>query len=183
MAKKPNLKQRGAVIRTHQADGVDSVAVYDPTEVYRFYLERTWDSEQAVVAFIGLNPSTATEYQNDPTVNRCQNFAAAWGYGGFIMLNAYGLRSTDPRGLKTIDDPVGSLNNHYTLLGVERAALVMCCWGTHAGLGNRHEALRELLKGREVHCFRRTKAGYPNHPLYLRNDSRPVPYWTPDSSQ
>jgi sec-independent protein translocase protein TatC len=35
--------------------------------------------------FIGLNPSTADEVKNDPTVRRCINFAITWGYGGLII--------------------------------------------------------------------------------------------------
>lgn len=170
------LERPGTVLRSHCAEGVASIAVYDSTEVYRYFLRRIWDQSAEVVAFIGLNPSTATELQNDPTVNRCQNFARLWGYGGFVMLNAFGLRSTDPRGLKQIHDPIGPLNDAYIELGANSAARVICCWGTHAQLQNRQQQLLSLLATHALECFRLTKAGYPNHPLYLRNDSQPIPF-------
>jgi len=36
---------------------------------------------------IGLNPSTADENENDPTITRCINFAKSWGYGGVCVTN------------------------------------------------------------------------------------------------
>ena len=170
------LKQPGTILRTHSADGVDSVAVYDSTEQYRYFLRRIWREGEPLVSFIGLNPSTATELQNDPTVQRCQNFANRWGYGGFIMLNIFAYRSTDPQGLKEIDDPVGLRTDEYLRLGVDAAERVVCCWGTHGQVQDRHSAVRELLANDELFCFRQTKAGFPNHPLYLRNDSEVIPY-------
>ncbi|MEZ5943832.1 MAG: DUF1643 domain-containing protein [Planctomycetaceae bacterium] len=179
MARKLKLDRSGVVVRKHAVDGMESVAVYDETEKYRFFLQRTWDvnSNADVVAFIGLNPSTATELQNDPTVNRCQIYARDWGYGGFIMLNIFGLRSTDPKGLKQVDDPTGSLNDTYIKLGVQHAKTVVCCWGTHSKLADRHQQMRELLDGQHVTCLRQTKEGFPSHPLYLPKALTPIEYW------
>lgn len=46
--------------------------------------------------FIGLNPSTADESKDDPTIRRCIRFAKDWGYGGLLMMNAFAFRATDP---------------------------------------------------------------------------------------
>ena len=55
-----------------------------------------------------LNPSTADETSNDPTVGRCQRRAVQMGYGGLYVGNIFAWRSTDPKGLLDTDDPVGS---------------------------------------------------------------------------
>ena len=45
-----------------------SVAVYSDCERYRYALTRISDAEGAKALFVMLNPSTATEIQNDPRV-------------------------------------------------------------------------------------------------------------------
>jgi hypothetical protein len=57
--------------------------------------------------FIMLNPSTATEVQNDPTVERCERRARALGFGAFRVLNIFAWRATDPRDMRAAADPVG----------------------------------------------------------------------------
>lgn len=41
------------------------------------------------VLFIMLNPSTATDILNDPTIRRCIGFAQRWGYAKLLVGNAY----------------------------------------------------------------------------------------------
>ena len=55
--------------------------------------------EHPLILFIGLNPSTADETKNDPTIRRCINFAKDWGYGGVMIANlfAFCLLYTSPR--------------------------------------------------------------------------------------
>lgn len=38
-----------------------------------------------IIAFIGLNPSTADETEDAPTIRRCMSFARDWGAGGILM--------------------------------------------------------------------------------------------------
>lgn len=78
-------------------DGTRCSARFSPDRVYRYDLVRDWDTRQQVVAFIGLNPSTADESEDDPTIRRCIRYARDWGYGGIVMLNAFAFRATDPR--------------------------------------------------------------------------------------
>ncbi|GHX72979.1 hypothetical protein VCSRO16_3593 [Vibrio cholerae] len=61
---------------------------------YRYALWRTWDSDKPFAMFIGLNPSTADEKNDDPTLRRCINFAKSWGYGGVCMANLFAFRAT-----------------------------------------------------------------------------------------
>jgi hypothetical protein len=62
---------------------------------------------------IGLNPSTADHRKLDPTLRRVRNFAQKWGLGGFVMLNLFAYRATEPRDMKRAEDPVGPKNDRY----------------------------------------------------------------------
>lgn len=168
------------IIRTHTSDdGTRSRAIYTDCELYRYVLTRRWGAKSGNrIAFVGLNPSTATEVQNDPTVARCINYAKSWGYDAMTMLNAYAYRSTDPQRLKQIDDPVGSRCDHFIREQTQAASRVILCWGTHAAYLDRHAELLQKLRRwqRVLHCLKITKGGYPWHPLYLSQDLSPIPF-------
>ena len=78
---------------------------------YRYALWRTWDETKPHVMIIGLNPSTADETKDDPTITRCINFAKSWGYGGVCMANLFAYRATEPTVMKGSTDPVGTEND------------------------------------------------------------------------
>lgn len=154
--------------------GTCSLAIYSPCMSYRYVLFRQWEADSELLAFVGLNPSTATEVENDNTVARCIGFAKAWGYGAMVMLNAFAFRSTDPSNLLRVDDPTGQNNDHYvSRWGASLASRLVCCWGVHGALNGRHSQLIKLLGGVKLFHLGLTKAGYPRHPLYLRSDVRP----------
>ena len=50
-------------------------AKFSGCRTYRYALWRVWDQSNPYVMFIGLNPSTADETEDDPTVIRCMNYA------------------------------------------------------------------------------------------------------------
>lgn len=154
--------------------------VFSPDRVYRYTLVHRWpglfDQTQRLACWIALNPSTADENRLDPTLRRIRGYSMKWGYTGFVMLNAFALRSTDPRALTRVDDPVGPENDAWLLRETEKADRVFCCWGAHARLGGRQEALLRLLKDRPLYYLRLTSGGFPCHPLYLPGDLEPV-YW------
>ena len=132
---------------------------------------------KGMVAFVGLNPSTADEHVEDPTVRRCIRFARDWGGCGLVMLNAYRLRSTDPAGLWSVADPVGDRNDAAISQWVRRCRMVVCAWGVHCK-PNRAQEVVDLIRaaGRQPMCLGVTKDGAPKHPLYLRSELLPVPY-------
>src|SRR5690606_14314462 len=82
-------------------------AEFSACGTYRYRLWRIWDTDKPLLLWIMLNPSTADDKQLDPTCARCQKWAQTWGYGGFMVANVFALRSTDPKGLYSINDPVG----------------------------------------------------------------------------
>jgi hypothetical protein len=118
---------------------------------------------------IMLNPSTADETKNDPTVERCERRARSLGYGGLLVANIFALRSTDPRALYSHASPVGRANDAAIVAMAREAAHVVCAWGVHGALAGRGRAVAALLERQSVglHALGVTREGHPRHPLYL----------------
>ena len=146
-------------------------AVLSNDRLYRYRLWRRWGPGQAV-AFLGLNPSTADETEDDPTIRRCIGFARDWGIDAYIMLNLYGWRSTHPGALwdRSVTEPVGADNDRHILEVGESVAFVVCAWGAFPKAQARGaEVLRALnVAGVETRALKLTLDGHPSHPLYLR---------------
>ena len=98
--------------------GMKKHAIISQDDKYRYQLSRIWEEEKPKVLFIMLNPSTADADVDDPTIRRVVNFAKSWGYGGVFVGNLYAFRSTDPKGLRYIDNPVGEDNIGHALTGL-----------------------------------------------------------------
>ena len=144
-------------------------AVFSPDRVYRYELRRTW-GPGPVVAFIGLNPSTADETVDDPTIRRCIGFAKRWGYGGLVMLNLFAFRATDPRDMRAADDPVGPDNDRHLIAATSESGLVVAAWGVHGAYRNRDREVAGLLAW-NLMALGLTRDGHPRHPLYVRGDA------------
>jgi hypothetical protein len=139
-----------------------------------------WKSKDTprMCAFIGLNPSTADETLNDPTIRRCINFAKDWGYDGLYMLNAYAFRSTDPKNMQAAANPVGPDNDRFIAEITAKAELVLAAWGVHCEI-SRADRVCQLVN-KPVYCLGKTKVGNPRHPLYIRADTAPTLFWQPN---
>ena len=139
---------------------------------YRYALWRTWDASLPRVLFVGLNPSTADEHRDDPTLVRCMNYAKAWGYGGVCMANLFAFRATDPAEMKTADDPVGPRNNWWLKKLSSEAGIVVAAWGNDGAFRGRSEQVRNMLPA--LCCLKVNRSGEPAHPLYQRLDAQPL---------
>lgn len=128
-----------------------------------------------LVAWIGLNPSTADENVLDPTLRRISGFTQAIGGNAFVMLNLFAFRSTLPTVMKASSDPVGPLNDEI-LLQSTKDIPVICCWGADGGFMGRDKQVMEILKGRDLRALKLTQDGFPGHPLYLPKTLRPIPF-------
>jgi len=157
------------ITRSHTKGDAPSVAVYSDCERYRYTLTRTWDPAGGKAAFVMLNPSTATEVQNDPTVERCERRARTLGFGAFRVVNIFAWRDTDPRAMRAAADPVGPENDTAIAEAALWADRVICAWGTHGDHLDRGPAVEALLRatGRQLWHLGLTKAGQPRHPLYI----------------
>jgi hypothetical protein len=125
--------------------------------------------------WVGLNPSTADANEDDPTIRRVRWFTKREGYAGFVMLNLYAWRATDPKELNYLDlrTATGPENEntfaHWLLLAT---GVIVAAWGANRpfetpidikGMATDH--------GKSVWCLGTTKSGAPKHPLYLSNST------------
>ena len=150
--------------------------VFSKCRKYRYTLWRQWDfTNPSYAMFIGLNPSTADEVQNDPTVARCIDYSMRWGFGALCMMNIFSFRATLPTVMKAQPNPVGKDNNRWLVQIARDASVIVAAWGTHGSHLNRHQEVIALL-GDKLHCLKETKDGFPSHPLYLKKSLLPVPY-------
>lgn len=158
--------EKGSVMR--------SGAEFSPCQKYRYTLYRWW-SEEKDATFVMLNPSTADEIDNDPTVERCQRRAKEMGFGGLKVVNIFAYRSTDPEALYDLDDPIGPMNDQKIVEATENAGIVICGWGDHGGLRDRGQQVLELLKSKGIvlHCLEVNLSGEPRHPLYIPYSTLP----------
>ena len=163
------------ITRTHQKGDAWSEAVYSDCERYRYLLTRVWEPGGAKALFVMLNPSTATEVQNDPTVERCERRARALGFGAFRVTNIFAWRETDPKAMRAAADPVGPANDAAIRDSAPWADRIICAWGAHGAHLDRGPAVERLLRGTGLPLFHLglTKAGHPRHPLYIAYDRQP----------
>lgn len=153
---------------------MEKKAIISKDKIYRYKLSRTWDSTKPTILFIGLNPSIADENVDDPTITRCINFAKDWGYGTLLMANLFAFRSTYPKDIYLIDDPIGKDNDHYLLECVTQSDLIVACWGNNGTYMNREKVITELVPN--LYCLQKNKNGTPHHPLRLPRNIDPVPF-------
>lgn len=158
------------------AMGMSSGATFGPRRRYRYRLWRSWNFDAPRVLFVLLNPSTADERLDDPTIRRCIGFARTWGFGGVEIVNIFAYRSTDPAALREICDPIGPRNDYHIKAARRRSARCIAAWGNHGMYLDRGaRILRTLIRLGEVECLCETKTGQPGHPLYISSSTMPRP--------
>lgn len=141
---------------------------------YRFSLWRIWDDTKPLVMFIGLNPSTANQTEDDPTIRRVKRFAKDWGYGGVFMMNCFAFVSTDPKLLE--HGLYDQRNNSYLEATAFKCKEVIFAWGNFdiVRTSGRFKELVQMFPDAKV--LQKNKNGSPKHPLYIKADTIPVYY-------
>ncbi|MBK97323.1 MAG: hypothetical protein CL672_00845 [Balneola sp.] len=137
----------------------------------------------------GVNPSIATPERLDPTVASVARFARDHGYDGWLMLNLYPQRATNPDKMHKKFQPILHQENLYWIrhylheFSQQSQVHVWCAWGTL--IEKRPYLLRCLSDIHEgINSFNldfytrgsRSKKGHPHHPLYLRKDAPLDPF-------
>jgi hypothetical protein len=156
---------------------------FSTDRVHRYTLWREWvsvftnEDDFHFVNFICLNPSTATETKDDPTMRKCIKFAKAWGYDAMCVTNIFAFRSTDPEGMKAAADPIGPDNDYFLENVASDADLVVAAWSQHATFMGRGRDVQKMLASlmKPIHYLRMGtgKDPQPWHPLYLPDSTKP----------
>lgn len=123
---------------------------------------------------VGLNPSTANEEKPDLTLSKVMGFASKNNYDGFVMLNLYPKRETDPSELpKNENDEI--LEQNYSeiksLLEEFKNFDILASWGENISRRDYlKKSLTEISKiveqnnGKWKKIGELTKSGHPRHP-------------------
>lgn len=162
-------------------------ALFSDCMKYRYLLWRVWDDSLPRALLLMMNPSTADEVENDPTVERQIRRVLMWpeiGFqfkvGGLEVANAFAYRETDSTKLVGLHaggfDLVGPENNDALVDAARRAAVVVCGWGQPGALGGRDQQVLGLLRANGVrpYALQINQNGTPRHPLYVSYKTKPV---------
>ncbi len=155
-------------------------AIFSPCRNYRYTLFRRWENGPTV-SWLMFNPSTADEFQLDPTLRKCKGFSQRWGYGAMAILNLYAIRGTDPKTPSKTVDPVGPDNDKWISEIVRDSEMVVYAWGCAQHMktiGLRINEVRcfALLHGKKEVCLGYREDGHPRHPLMLSYETQRIPF-------
>ena len=149
-----------------------SGAKFSSCRKYRYYLWRIWDKSKPLIMFIGLNPSTANENSDDPTIRRVKNFALDWGYGGVYMTNLFAYVTAYPEELKKCDDPLGD-NDKWLDIVSSSCEKIIFAWGSFKEATERAKDITTKFNGYSLQI---NQDGSPRHPLYVKKDTKLISY-------
>lgn len=155
-------------------------AVFSDCERYRYRLWREWDSRLPKLCFIMLNPSTADEQTNDPTITRCEARAVDGGFGRLEVVNLFPWRATDPDELARAEDPVGPSEraNCAMMYALEHSTMIICAWGAHKFAAARAADVCHMLAitgyANDLYHLGLNQDGSPKHPLYVAKAIKPM---------
>lgn len=141
----------------------------------------TVNIREGFVAFICLNPSTATEKETGPTVRRIEDLARSWKFNSAVMLNAFAWRATDPKDMLSAEKPEGNFNDFTLTVICSQAARVIVAWGNNGAFNGRSKRVCDILKriGVQPWALSVTQSGQPQHPLLVPDGCKPVKYIHP----
>ena len=133
---------------------------------------------------VGVNPSTAEPNKLDPTLRLVKGWANRLGYDGWIMLNLYPQRATNPNDLhEGCRIPLMEQNlRHWNIIFHKyNWVTVWAAWGT---LIEKRCYLKGWLENyanivdecRWITIGKLSNAGHPHHPLYLPRTSEVAPF-------
>lgn len=170
----------GGKVKLTVNSNIISSAKFSSCGKYRQLLTRCWNSTQAKVLFIGMNPSVADLTVDDPTVRKECGFAQREGFGTLLKCNVMDYRATSPRTLLEQGLQPTSLDNLQVIQ--EQLLLtdkVVCVWGRlHQNLRPYAAQVASLLQKHKVQpfCLGVNLDGSPKHPLYLANNTGFQPF-------
>lgn len=155
-------------------------AIFSDDKVHRYSLTRRWSRTQGMLLWLMLNPSTADEKADDPTIRRLRGYTQAWAPGpsafaGFMVGNVFSFRATNPRELRglTLEQKRGPDWADWLGRQVSACTHVVCAWGDQLDPALGRAMLTTIAPHRPIYALHLTDSGAPAHPLYLPARLRP----------
>lgn len=161
-------------------------AVISPCGRFRYRLERQLESDGLdgrKLIVVMVNPSTADASADDATIRKVKGFADRNGYSQIIVGNLFAYRSTDIKGLASVDDPRGEHNNRYLQAMIWERGDVLFAWGPVAKVPKRFRTrwttVAKMVRdaGKTPLCLGVCNDGHPRHPLMVPY-SQPLEPWS-----
>ncbi len=159
-------------------ESISGALFSDENRKFRYALWRIWDNTKESLLFIGLNPSTANEHRNDPTITRLIGFAKSFGFGSLYAGNLFSIVSADPMVLfneSSVELPNGPCDQAIEQMN-RLCSTVLVGWGGWAKYAKTRPSQVLSLIGGRAFCLRVNKSGEPSHPLYLPSSSKMILY-------
>ena len=141
---------------------------------YRYSLGRSWSEGSGKAVFIGLNPSTADQRTDDPTIKRCVSFAHAWGCSSMEKVNLVAFCATKSEDLKRHAKPICRNNDRWIAMAISKANLSIACWRNHGEFLQRSDKIHHRYP--TLLCLGINPSGAPKHPLYIKAMQTPFAY-------
>lgn len=155
-----------------------SLADFNDLGNHRYSLTRGWlrlDQEANIAMAIGLNPSTANAAKDDPTIRRICSLLDANGYNMLYMVNLFSYITPYPEELQRVatckydEKQCKKIWAHFR----DASRDVIFAWGNFDTVGRDQLAIKMFPSAL---CFGKNKNGSPKHPLYLKKDTKLVPF-------
>ena len=133
----------------------------------------------------GVNPSTASPNDLDPTMKNIDALAKTNGYDSYLMINLYPMRATNPNDMhEVMDEKIVEKNLEY--IAQVLASTECDIWGAWGNLIKTRKYLKYCLEkiieiSDTYQCNwytigQKTKEGHPHHPLYLNRECKTEPF-------
>lgn len=158
-------------------DGSTAGCVLSACGRYRYALWRILDRSKPFWLMALLNPSTATEEQNDPTISRCITRASRADAGGLVVVNTGAIRETNPDQACRAADPIGPHNEAWVRALIPACDMHIAGWGPNAARFGGDRQMLEIFREAQVqlHALKLNRDGSPRHPLYVPYSAQPIP--------
>lgn len=155
---------------------------------YRYTLKRTvtdlLSASRGTLLWVMLNPSTADDQLDDPTIRKCIGFTRRWGFRDLSVVNLYAMRATKPVDLWAAEaqglDVIGPENDSTIVAEALTAEKVVCAWGVlpKAARARRGRVLDLLRRARieapvQLLMISPNGDGSPQHPLMAKYTEAP----------
>ena len=138
---------------------------------------------------IGINPSTAAPDDLDNTLKSVSRIATGNNFDSWIMFNVYAQRATRPDDMDKVKNEALHIENmkafDYILKNAASCG-TPCIWAAWGAIIEKRDYLLECVAdmvalgekyGAEwFTAGKRSSAGHPHHPLYLKKDSLLDPF-------
>jgi hypothetical protein len=122
--------------------------------------------------FIGLNPSTANEDKDDPTIRRVVGMARGWGFGSVYMTNLFSFVTAYPSELERCIESFGEVDAHLRQTA-KKCNKVVFAWGSFETFGRDKQVIAMFPHAMALQI---NKNGSPKHPLYCKKDSQLIKF-------